>query len=153
MYEIYYNAWANYKVKVGTITEIPGTNTIIPKPGNHILAAKCLYAFFRLPNKYTACSSPITRGTPESQELIQILHAFQKWGKCGLKSSVCKAWVHVHYWGGLSKAVQPNFPFRKSDRIRNAAWWTSPLNSWRASFWTNLQFGREKSEFANWVAD
>ena len=44
--------------------------------------------------------------------------------------------VHV---GGLSRATQPNLPFRKSDKMRKAAWVVSPLNRWTESFVTNLQ--------------
>lgn len=43
-----------------------------------------------------------------------------------------------HHLGGLSNAVQPNLPFLKSDRTRYAAWLTSPLNTWIASFSMNL---------------
>ena len=57
-----------------------------------------------------------------------------------LEILVLKAKIQWHYPGGLSNAIQPNLPFRKSVKMRNAAWWVSPLNNWSASFWTNLQF-------------
>lgn len=50
----------------------------------------------------------------------------------------------VIYLGGLSRANQPNLPFLKSVRMRNEAWWTSPLNNLRASLWTNLQVQKIK---------
>lgn len=52
-------------------------------------------------------------------------------------------WLHQKLYlrlGGLSRANHPNLPFLKSVRMRNAAWWTFPLNSCTASLWTNLQF-------------
>lgn len=60
-----------------------------------------------------------------------------------------------YHLGGLSSAIQPNLPFRKSVRIRNAAWCVSPLNKWTASFWTYLQFRKLamiRRIWKNWAA-
>ena len=63
---------------------------------------------------------------------------------------IVKANIQEHYMGGLSNATQPNFPFRKSLRTRNAAWWMSPLNKWIASFWTNLHL-KEVGTDSIWI--
>ena len=38
-----------------------------------------------------------------------------------LEILVLKAKIQWHYLGGLSNAIQPNLPFRKSVKMRNAA--------------------------------
>lgn len=59
-------------------------------------------------------------------------------GRTSLQSFL-SSYVGYYCHGGLSRDIQPNFPFRKSLRIRSAACLLSPLNSWNASFSINLQ--------------